>query len=314
MNALMLEGEKYLALRDIEEPSACSGSEIISVAAVSIGGSEYLGFSNPGIRSLPNIMGHGFSGTTASGKRVAVYPLSGCGNCCYCITDQQQLCDEWSLIGVQSDGGFTQKAVVPKKQLVKLPDDISWEQSVFIEPFANSINAWETSAAASKNTIAVVGAGSLGLGLVALAQASGCTVIHVSELSTARKKASRSLGATHTESVLPETYDIVFDTVGSTETREQAIQATSKGGTCVFLGFASAELNVNVSELIRHQKKLIGSFVYSKRQFTDAIELAKTCDSGWVKNISFKEVEGILKGFLQGDFSHVKVALRPEFS
>jgi threonine dehydrogenase-like Zn-dependent dehydrogenase len=311
LKALKLEDKRTLILRDIDEPKTAYNTQIVTIEAVSIGGSEYIGFNNPGIRSLPNIMGHGFSGITAKGRRVTVYPLSGCGNCTYCSNNQEQLCDEWSLIGVQENGGFTQKASIPNEQLIELPEDISWEQSVFIEPFANSINAWEISGASKNDSIAIVGSGSLGLGLVALAHKSGCNKIHITDLSPARRNAAKILGATHTTEKLNTIYDIVFDTVGSIETRNQTINCTKKGGKCIFLGFETTELNINISEIIRHQKELKGSFVYSKRQFKDAIELAKTCDNDWVKNISFKEVEDILTDFLKGNFNHIKVALRP---
>ena len=82
---------------------------VIDVAVAGIGGSEYLGYNNPGIRTLPNIMGHGFAGTTAEGRRVAVNPLRSCGTCAYCRQGLGQLCDDWHLIGVQSDGGFAQQ-------------------------------------------------------------------------------------------------------------------------------------------------------------------------------------------------------------
>ncbi len=311
MKALLLEGSKTLTLRDIDAPQPNAAAQLITVEATGIGGSEYLGFNKPGIRPLPNIMGHGFTGTTANGKRVAVYPLSGCGGCEYCVADQAQLCADWSLIGVQTDGGFAQKAAVPSAQLFELPAELSWEQSVFIEPFANSINAWELSGASGAQSVAIIGAGSLGLGLVGLAQQAGCKTIHVADLSANRRGAAKTLGATQTTSTLTETYDVVFDTVGSEQTRQHGIDCAKKGGQCVFLGFETATLNVNIAELIRYQKQLKGSFVYSKRQFSDAITLAKICQDTWVKNISFAEVENVLHQFLAGDFEHVKVALRP---
>lgn len=307
----MLKGKRALELQDIAEPEVGEGNQLIIIEAVSIGGSEYLGFNNPGIRPLPNIMGHGFTGTTEEGKRVAIFPLSSCGICEYCTTNQEQLCDNWSLIGVQADGGFSQKASVPKEQIFELPKDISWEQSVFIEPFANSINAWEISGASESDSIAIIGAGSLGLGLVSLACKTGCNIVHVADQSIIRRNAAKSIGATFTASELNETYDIVFDAVGSIETRSQTILSTKKGGKCIFLGFETSELTINMSEIIRHQKQLVGSFVYSKSQFKEAIELVKICDSNWVNNISFNEVEKALVGFLQGNFDHIKVALRP---
>lgn len=311
MRALILEGKGTLKLREVEDPTQNDNYQLIKVEAVSIGGSEYLGFNNPGIRPLPNIMGHGISGTTLSGKRVAIYPLSGCGKCYYCLKDQIQLCDGWSLIGVQTNGGFAQKVSVPKESTIDLPDTLSWEQSVFIEPFANSINAWEISEANKTDSIAIIGAGSLGLGLVASAKKSGCKSIHIGDLSTNRRNAAEVLGATETSKQLKGQFDIVFDTVGSIETRDQTIQSTKKGGKCIFQGFETPEHKVNMSEIIRHQKQLIGSFVYSKSHFNAAITLAENCKSTWVRNISFEEVEGFLVRFLNYDFKNIKVALRP---
>jgi len=309
MKALVLEDKRILTLRDVEDPVASNNCQIISIKAVGIGGSEYLGFNNPGIRPLPNIMGHGFTGITESGKKVAVFPLSGCGECQFCSTNQDQLCDKWSLIGVQTDGGFAQKVSVQNRQLFDLPDDLTWEQSVFIEPFANSVNAWEISKATENDSVAIIGAGSLGL--VALARKTGCKCIHVAELSSSRRNAAETLGAVHAGNNLDKSYNIVFDTVGSAESRDQAISVTKKGGVCVFLGFETPVINLNMSEIIRHQKVLKGSFVYSKSQFNQAIELAKVCDKEWVRNISFDEVEKALYNFLQGDFRSIKIALRP---
>jgi threonine dehydrogenase-like Zn-dependent dehydrogenase len=100
MNALVLEDKRVLTLQEVPVPEVGEANELIHIEAVSIWGSEYLGFNNSGIRPIPNIMGHGFTGTAAEGEQVASYPLSACGSCLYCLTNQEQLCDEWSLIGV----------------------------------------------------------------------------------------------------------------------------------------------------------------------------------------------------------------------
>jgi (R,R)-butanediol dehydrogenase/meso-butanediol dehydrogenase/diacetyl reductase len=170
LKALVLKGKRKLFLEDISTPVVKDGEVLVDVVVAGIGGSEYLGFNHPGIRPLPHIMGHSITGVTINGMRVAIYPLQGCGKCVQCKTKMVQLCDEWTLIGVHSDGGFAQKVAVPRESLIELSPELSWEQSAFIEPFANSINAWEISEAQSHNTIAIVGVGSLGLGLVACAK------------------------------------------------------------------------------------------------------------------------------------------------
>lgn len=308
MKALLLESSRKLSLQDIEPPKVRKGNVLIVVEATSIGGSEYLGYNNPGIRPSPNIMGHGFTGMLGD-RRVVINPVRGCDNCVHCYSNLPQLCDSWSLIGVQTDGGFAEFVSVPEDSVVELPNSICWEQSVFVEPFANSLNAWELSGATEGDSIAVIGSGSLGLGLIACADVSGCHHVYVSEPSSNRLAAAIHLGAKeidHTKS-----YNFVFDTVGSEESRKTAIELCVKQGTVVLLGFASPILETNAGEFIRDQKRIIGSFAYSSEQFKNAIELAKRAQGGWVKNLSFHDVEAQLKDYLDGDFSVVKAALRP---
>ena len=256
MKTLILKQERTLITSEIENPKLIKGHSIVSVEIAGIGGSEYLGFNNPGIRRLPNIMGHGMTGIADdSGKRVAIYPLSGCGNCSFCKNNQQQLCDNWSLIGVQTNGGFAERVSAPTDSLFVLPETLSWEQSAFIEPFANSVNAWELSNGSSQDSIAVIGAGGLGLGIVASSFHAGCKDISVADLSENRRNAASELGATIAAKDLSGIYDLVFDTVGSAETKNTAIQITKKGGKCIYLGFATPMQEINVSELIRYQKQ-----------------------------------------------------------
>jgi threonine dehydrogenase-like Zn-dependent dehydrogenase len=319
MKALVLDAPKKMVVREISNPIPLDNQTIVTVVAAGIGGSEYLGFHSPGIRPLPNVMGHGIVGVISSGERVAVFPLSGCGDCHYCSTQQAQLCEHWSLIGVQTQGGFAEKVAVPTSNLFPLPESVSWEQAAFIEPFANSVNAWELSGATPKSSIAIVGAGGLGLGLVACAHVQGCSNITVIEPSNNRREVARMLGAHNAfddvKNISADNndtaiFDVVFDTVGSASTKRAAIDITKKQGVCVFLGFETPTLEVNISELIRHQKKLLGSFVYLPEQFQQAITLVESCRSEWVRDVTMDQVEPMLLDFLSGDFSVVKAVLR----
>ena len=197
---------------------------------------------------------------------------------------------------------------VAKDQLFTIPDNLTWEQSIFIEPFANSINAWQRSNADKKNSIAVIGGGSLGMGLIACAHKFGCEDINLAELSINRRNAAISLGATQAKPNLTGSYDIVFDTVGSTQSRELAIAITNKGGSCVFLGFEEPKSIINMSEVTRHQKTLIGSFAYSRSQFVEAIELAECCKDQWVENVSFGQVEDCL---IAVSYTHLTLPTTP---
>lgn len=311
MRALLLKGPQKLDLENIAPPEPSQGEVIVDVEVTGLGGSEVAALHSPGLRPLPNIMGHGLCGLASSGHRVAVFPLSGCEVCLYCNQGQPQLCNDWNLIGVQKPGGFAEQVSVPESALVHMPATLSWEQASFIEPFANAINAWERAQPKSTDSVLVIGAGSLGLGLTAMARDQGCKSIFVSDLSSKRLEAALSLGAREVALSFSREFDIVFDTVGTELARTQCINQTKKNGKSVFLGFAAQSLTIDFTRMIREQKTFIGSFVFSRQQFVKAMELAHDCSSEWVKNLSFNEVAAELMAYADGNFMPIKSALRP---
>lgn len=311
MRALQLKGPQKLDLENIPPPEPGRGEILVDVEITGLGGSEIAALQSPGLRPLPNIMGHGLCGLTSTGQRVAIFPLSGCEACYFCKGGQHQLCNDWNLIGVQKPGGFAEQISVPEAALVSLPASLSWEQASFIEPFANAVNAWERAQPKSTDSVLVIGAGSLGLGVTAMARDQGCESIFVSDLSANRLQAALALGASEAAMTFSREFDIVFDTVGTTETRTQCINQTRKNGKSVFLGFAEQSLTIDFTRMIREQKTFIGSFVFSRKQFGKAMELAHGCCSEWVRNLSFEEIGGELMAYAAGNFNPIKSALRP---
>ncbi|MGP4845542.1 zinc-dependent alcohol dehydrogenase [Marinobacter sp. 1Y8] len=312
MKALVLKGAEALALDEIERPGCIPGETRLKVEIAGIGGSEYQGFANPGMRPIPSVMGHGFAGTTPDNKRVAVFPLTSCGVCDDCAQNLPQLCEHWQMIGVQRAGGMAEYVAVPDSALVPLPETMSWEQATFIEPFANAVNAWERSGFKPGERVAIIGAGGLGLGLTACAAQAGCDQIDIMDHSATRQQAAIALGATRTGLSLEGHYDRVFDTVGSELARNMALQLTQTNGTCVVMGFNQPEQTLHFSQLIRRQQRLVGAFAFSRQQFEMAIPLASLCPAEWVRNLTFEDVVFQLRAFLEGDFTTVKAALRPQ--
>jgi len=310
MKALLLKDKEILITEFIDNPNPREDEELIKVEITGLGGSEYLGYKNPGIRNLPNIMGHGICGWTREHKRIAINPLLGCNSCKYCAQNLIQLCSNWKLIGVQLNGGLAQQVVVPRHSIVEIPENISWEQSCFIEPFANSVNAWEIAKIASDEKVLVIGAGGIGLGIIACSKSENHDGIFILEKSFNRIAASQELGA-KTGLNRANYYDVVFDTVGSHETRKETFRLMKPNGRGVFVGFATSQQEINFSELIRMQYQVNGSFVFSNEQFRTAMNLVKFTKDEWVKNLKFEEIEEQLLSNLDGDFSVIKSALRP---
>ena len=195
----------------------------------------------------------------------------------------------------------------------ELPHTLTRKKAVFVEPFANSVNAWETASPDIDNSIAIVGGG-LGLGIVACAVSENLANINLADWSASRCQAAKDLGATFTGSSLNGNFDIVFETVGSQKSRDTAISLTKKGGKYVFLGFETPTYNANFNELIRHQKQLLGSFIFTREQFSKAIQLAHRCNDEWVTEVGLHEVESHLGQFQKGNFDIVKLAANPDLS
>ncbi len=310
MQALLLQGPGDLVLADVEPPRPPRNSVVVQVEIAGFGGSETSAFQNPGLRPLPNIMGHSICGVTDNGRRVAVFPLTGCQQCSYCDQNLPQLCADWSLIGVQTPGGFAELVVAPENALVDIPATITWEQACFIEPFANSLNAWERIRPKPSDSILIVGAGSLGLGVAAIAKDRGHPSVSVIDKSASRQNAAHAFGASPIEATTNKTFDVVFETVGSEQTRSIAINRTRKLGRTVFLGFDAPTHTVDFPRMIREQKTFLGSFVFSRAQFEQVIPLAQMCQSDWVRNLIFHEIAGELAEYAAGNFNPVKSALR----
>ncbi|MGJ6969897.1 zinc-dependent alcohol dehydrogenase [Streptosporangium sp. G11] len=311
MRALVYTEPGVLEILDVPEPGEGRDSVMLSVALAGIGGSEVLALRDPGARTLPLIMGHGVVGTDPGGRRVAVNPLSGCDACRFCREDDRQRCPGWRMLGVHHDGGFAERVAVPRAALVPIPDDLAWEQAVFIEPFANAVRAWARSGGGPSDRVAVVGAGSLGLGCVAIAAEAGVRTLGCAEPAAARRAAAKSLGATRTGAALNGTFDLVFDTVGSRYSRREAIEHTAPGGRVVHLGFADAEPGFDPVAFTRAEHTLIGSFVYDRAQFLRAIPLARRADPNWVTGFGLDQAPQALESFARGDYGLVKAAVRP---
>lgn len=313
MKALVLEAADQLVLRDIAEPVPGPDESLIKMEIAGIGGSETLALQNPGIRPLPNVMGHSVVGTNPDGVRVAVNPLSGCGSCGWCEREAAHLCDNWQMIGVHSHGALAEYVVVPDSAVEKVPGELSWEQASFIEPFANSISAWEkVSQDLGDGHVLVIGAGSLGLGIVACsAPDQSSDQILVVEPSAERMAAAEHLGGQTCHDTETRQFDVVFDTVGSVETRALALRLANKHARVVSMGFAAPVHDVAMNELIRNEHRLMGSFAYSHDQFKRAIDLASAVDSQFVTNLGWEQVGSVLRGFADQDHKIVRAALRP---
>ena len=168
-----------------------------------------------GSHSAPRIFGDEMAGQVVAmgagvknfsvGDRVMVFHHIPCGECYYCRKKVFAQCPVYKQVGATagfepSGGGFAEyiRAMdwVARKGVVKIPDQVSYEQASFIEPVNTCLKAIELLQLQSDETALVIGQGPIGIILAALAKRTGATVV-TSDLYPQRLKISESFGLKH---------------------------------------------------------------------------------------------------------------------
>ena len=201
--------EPGIWIKETSTPRPRPGELLVRVKRASLCGSDiglydfspaYAGFAN-----LPIIPGHEFAGEVAElgegtmkfkvGERVVAESIIPCGNCRLCRSGQPNLCINFKIFGVHTNGGFAEYVSVPEKLLHPLKSNLSFEQAAVIEPLSVCCHAvHDVARIRPTEAVAVIGPGPIGLLAAQVAKASGCDDVMVSGMMWTRQD-SVSLGA-----------------------------------------------------------------------------------------------------------------------
>jgi 2-desacetyl-2-hydroxyethyl bacteriochlorophyllide A dehydrogenase len=181
------------------------------VKAAAVCGSDVHTYKSGAIAEFgrPMILGHEFSGEIVKigdnvkglvlGDRVLGSGIRFCGKCWGCQHGQAIRCSNITTPGHGMDGAFAEYVVVPNpalgKLLFKIPPNMSWEEAALVEPLSVSCYAVEQAHIKSNETVVVLGAGPIGIGVIQLAKVKGAGKVIVSEPSAKRLAAAQKLGA-----------------------------------------------------------------------------------------------------------------------
>lgn len=286
-------------------PPLGSHDVLIGVKACSIcGGDIHLFKGKHPFASLPMAIGHEISGEViktgecvskvAVGNRVAVEPLMVCSRCYFCVRGEYHLCQEIRYHYSAGQGGFTPYFVTSENWIHPLPESVSFEEGALLEPLAVAIHAARKAQVELGHTVAIFGAGGIGLFLLQVVKAAGCGDIFIVDLLDHRLKTALSFGADWTinarhedpvREIFVKTKDLgvdrSFEAVGAEKTFEQSAQSLKKGGICVLVGLFEDPLKIQfpVNLFVQREIQLRGSRGYCW-DFQVALDLVK---SGQVK-------------------------------
>jgi threonine dehydrogenase-like Zn-dependent dehydrogenase len=311
VKALVYTAPSELEVLEVEEPRPADDEVLVQVTAAGICGSELHGVRTPGFRTPPLVMGHEFVGFAADGRRVAVNPVVACGACDLCRQGQAQLCRHRAIVGVHRPGGFAERVTVPAAAIHEIPDAMSWGQAAMIEPLANAVHAWGVADVAGRARVGIVGAGSIGLVCLLVASEGGAGSVMITDLSPHRLEVARQLGATAVGEKLDGEFDVIFDAVGVPGTRQASVAHLRPGGKAVWLGLIDPTPAFDCADLVRMEKRVLGSFAYRDDEFEAAIGLALRIDLSWSATFPLSQGAKIFTELMNGRTDIVKALLQP---
>src|SRR5229473_5803388 len=195
MTAAVYYGREDVRLETVPVPKIGPGELLVRVHTCGICGTDLKKIAT-GSHSAPRIFGHETSGQVVAagegvsnfriGDRVMAFHHIPCGQCYYCRHGVFAQCPVYKKVGTTagfepSGGGFAEYIRVMdwivRKGVVKIPDQVSYEQASFIEPVNTCMKAIESLQLQSDETALVIGQGPIGIILATLAQRTGATVV-----------------------------------------------------------------------------------------------------------------------------------------
>ena len=244
-------------------------------------------------RMAPVIMGHEFSGdifrvgegvdNLQPGERVVANPLWYCGKCYWCLKGAHNLCRISAVLGTGADGACAEYINVPAYTVFKLPPQISYEAGALVEPLSIGIRAVKQGKVSPGDTVAIWGAGPVGLLALQAARTAGATKVFVIEVAKRRKECAIELGATavldpNDGSPVREIYrmtdgigvDVALECVGDKVTGEQTMRMSRRGGRVVYVGVFHEPGQVDFNRIGVFEREISGVFV-NNGEFEPAI-------------------------------------------
>jgi L-iditol 2-dehydrogenase len=306
MKAQVFRGVNQLSYEEIPVPEIQADEVLVQVRVVGLCQSDIKKIRYP-LYNPPRIFGHETAGTIAAvgaevkdwqtGDRVVVLHHIPCMHCAYCLNDNFSMCDVYKNITTTagfapSGGGFAEYVKVPghivrNGGLIRMPEDVTFEQASFVEPTNCCLKAVKKAQVAPGQTVLVTGAGPIGLMFIMLVKYFGARAI-ATDLLPSRIEKALAVGAdaafdARDADLLAKIHaltqglgvDTALLAVPSTKAFFQALDCTRKGGKILF--FAEfpdeVEIPINPNILYRREIDLMGSYSSSFRVQALAAEI-----------------------------------------
>lgn len=303
MLAVVAEDVGAVTLRQRDEPADLAPGEVLlAPEAVGICGSDFHLIAGElseaaGGSQFPRVLGHEVAGTIVAlgpdcrqelqtGQRVALYPLHACGHCYPCSVGRPNACDNFSLIGIHSDGGLQELLATGQAQVVPIQAEDPGVAAM-AEPVSIAVRAVNRSQLEPGERVVVLGAGPIGQSLCLVARERGAEVLMV-DVQEPRLAFAESLGAdTLVWRGLEETVrrgrdwageggpPVVVDATGVGDAVRAMIEMVASAGRAIQVGMSGAEVSLRIGNLTEKELDVRGVSCCSSDEFREAVAVVE---------------------------------------
>ena len=339
MKSVAIKGVKEFEIKEINEPVSDGNKVLIDVKNCGICGSDlhYWVSGNP----VGLVMGHEYSGVVTDpgnredlkvGDRVTALPISPCGHCEACLTGNPQYCLEtWNHatgLSLDNPGALAPKTALRADMVMKLPDNVSFEEGAMVEPTAVGLHAVHLADIKVGDSVLVVGGGIIGLVSAMFAKAEGASFVAISETNPGRGEKAVSLGvadawfdAREQDAIAKMTeasnggFDVVIECVGNGPAVTSSLMLAKTGGRVILVGVSLDAISVPLTIAVMHELKLQGAIAYTKEEFATVIELIDNKQIDVLKfvdkRITLEETQSAYEELTSGSSSTIKILVDP---
>ncbi len=343
MRAIQYYGPSDIKLEEVMVKPPEEGEVVVKIMSALTCGTDVKTFRRGHpvlIKSVPSGFGHEFAGVVEQvgkgvenfkpGDRVVAANSAPCGHCFFCKREEYNLCENLDLL----NGAYAQYITVParivKKNMLILPDDLSFDKAAFCEPLANVVHGVERTGIKKGQTVGIIGIGPIGLMFARLAKLKGANVIVAGRNPIKLKAAEEFAYAdeivdltkyTNPEKILREYtderrgLDVAVECVGLPEIWERIFSCVRPGGTVHFFGGCKSGSTVTFDTTKMHYGDitLMSVFHHTPKYFRMALDYIASGELEVEKLITatlpLEKVEWAMKQHIEG--KAIKFLIKP---
>ena len=333
MKYIVCEKPGEFLLKEKDAPVRKENEALLQVNKVGICGTDLHAYAgNQAFFTYPRILGHELASEVLeigenergikAGDKVVVMPYVSCGKCIACRNGKTNCCTNIKVLGVHADGGMQERITVPSDILLPA-NNLTDDQMAIVEPLAIGAHAIRRAAIMPGETIAVVGCGPIGIGIMKLAQIAGAKVVAIDMNEQRLQYAKDSIGVDYTVKAGPDAANeiailtngdmctVVFDASGNKYALEACPDYMSHGGRFVLVGLSKGELTYTHPKIHAKEMTLMCSRNATTEDFEHVISVLDQfpTESFITHNVPFTEMISNFDSWLKPETGVIKATV-----